>query len=366
MVAPLLVGPALWGAGAISGALKAAGAGLAVGGAMDVYAGLRRAGINPLAGRAETMQERRGLSTPAGAARTPYYGPGFGNTAPNPRLGGGNAGRSKASQWEAPITPTVTPVIRNSGAGNASVARQNAAQGVKAQPSWNWNAPENAQALAAAQGAGEAAQAARAAQGGRGYLSALAGQATPMTADDAILRAQGTGALDSLSAGATADDAILAGQAAGVFDTPARPASALPDTSNPASDAYWQRADIREWAGKNDKLATQLRGRYGLPPLAAGAGQQLAVPDVAPAGFNPTQTVFSEPTAPIGSDPAQRMAPNQMRSGPETEVDLAQALNTEHLQSIKAALRGNENLTSPSYFQPSDQYQQPSWPWGQR
>jgi hypothetical protein len=158
--------------------------------------------------------------------------------------------------------------------------------------------------------------------------------------------------------------ALVGGAATTTFSPAA--AGGLPDTSNPASEAYWQGADIREWADSNDKLATQLRRRHGLSDWTPGMGQQQMPPAVAPAGFSPTQTVFSEPTAPIGSDPAQRMAPNQMRSGPETEVDLAQALNTEHLQSIKAALRGNENLTSPSYFQPNDQYQQPSWPWGQR
>jgi hypothetical protein len=292
------------------------------------------------------MQERRGLSTPAGAARTPYYGPAFGNTAPNPRLGGGNAGRSKASQWEAPITPTVTPVFRNSGAGNASVARQNAAQGVKAQPSWNWNAPENAQALAAAQGAGEAAQAARAAQGGRGYLSG----------------------------------------------------GATPDPSNPASQAFWDRADTQAWEAANPQLAAQLKAKHGFSSQAAPLGfdpgartgldvdpraqsfapdaNAPAVPDLVESlqarqgplgGFDPAPMAFSEPTAPIGTDPAQRMAPAQMPPGQETEADLAQAMNSEHLQNIKlGVLRGGENLVSPSYFQPSDQYQQPSWPWGQR
>jgi hypothetical protein len=255
--------------------------------------------------------------------------------SPGPSAGGG----------QAPIAPTVTPLLRNSGTGNAAVALQNAAQGVKAQPSWNWNAPENAQALAAAQGAGEAAQGARAAQGGRGYLSG----------------------------------------------------GATPDPSNPASQAFWDRADTQAWEAANPQLAAQLKTKHGFGSQAAPLGfdpgaqtgldvdpqAQSFAPDAnAPAvpglveslqarqglsgGFSPTQTAFSEPTAPTGSDPAQRMAPNQMRSGPETEVDLAQALNTEHLQSIKAALRGNENLTSPSYFQPSDQYQQPSWPWGQR
>ena len=286
--------------------------------------------------------------TVAAATVEPVRGEVLGR-APGPSSGGARwqdamFGGSAAS-GQVPITPTVTPLLRNSGTGNAAVALQNAAQGVKAQPSWNWSAPENAQVLAAAQGAGEAAQAARAAQGGRGYLSG----------------------------------------------------GATPDPSNPASQAFWDRADTQAWEAANPQLAAQLKAKHGFGSQAAPLGfdpgaqtgldvdpqAQSFAPDAnAPAvpglveslqarqglsgGFSPAQTAFSEPTAPTGSDPAQRMAPNQMRSGPETEVDLAQALNTEHLQSIKAALRGNENLTSPSYFQPSDQYQQPSWPWGQR
>jgi hypothetical protein len=45
-----------------------------------------------------------------------------------------------------------------------------------------------------------------------------------MTTEDAILRAQGMGALDGLRPGATSDDAILAGQAAGAFDAWGNPA----------------------------------------------------------------------------------------------------------------------------------------------
>jgi hypothetical protein len=61
MPAPLLVGPALYGAGLISGGLKTAAGVLGVGG---TYAALRGAGVNPLGGRAESMAERRGLTPP--------------------------------------------------------------------------------------------------------------------------------------------------------------------------------------------------------------------------------------------------------------------------------------------------------------
>ena len=176
--------------------------------------------------------------------------PASGSWAPaaqqNPRL---PAGRNVA---------IVTP--RSQGQNRAlDQAAQNAGL-----PAWNWKAEENAAMLQAAQARESAAMAAREAQGGRGYVTAdnLPGTldqsqaaywqgadmqawaaANPklaqaamaragynpqaaaqgsmperMTTEDAILRAQAAGALDSLKPGATSDDAILAGQAAGAFD----------------------------------------------------------------------------------------------------------------------------------------------------
>jgi len=149
----------------------------------------------------------------------------------------------------------------------------------------------------AAKTAGEAAAAARAAQGGRGYLSATAPASARTTTDDAILLAQGAGALDGLKAGATADDALLAGQAAGAFDRGMggqRPAAALPDASNPATQAYWDRADIRAWANAsegNRKLAENLQRRVGFTPAPAAQ----MVPQMAAAAATAPTGDFSEP-----------------------------------------------------------------------
>jgi len=319
--------------------------------------------------------------------RPEFKGPAFGNVAPNPRVGGGNAG-----QWApprpkppveplrtAPIAPTVTPVPRNSGASQASAAAQNAAQGVKAQPSWSWDA--NPAMRDAAMAAGTAAAAARGdivgdngmiSKIGGGYLSAGGGMApaqafNPSAAPGVEL---GQVAPRNFSLGQAqlqeqqAFDANLpmtamAGDATSTVFSPAA-AGGLPDTSNPASDAYWQRADIQEWANSNKGLANNLRRRHGLSELGE-PGSALAV---APAGFDPGQTAFSEPAAPVATDPAQRMAPGQMAPGAEAQADLAQEFNREHLERAKlGVLRGDENLASPSYFQPGA-YEQPAWPQG--
>jgi hypothetical protein len=325
-------------------------------------------------------------------ARPEFQGPAFGNVAPNPRVGGGNAGRSTAGQWEpqrrrppveplrtAPIVPTVTAVPRNSGASQAAVAAQNAAQGVKAQPSWSWDA--NPAMRDAAMAAGTAAAAARGdivgdngmiSKIGGGYLSAGGGiapapafnpnaapgvelgQVAPQSFSLSPAQLQEQQAFD-----ASLPMAAMAKDATGAAFSPAA-GGGLPDTSNPASDAYWQRADIQEWANSNQGLANSLRRRHGLSEL----GKPGSVLAVAPAGFDPSQTAFSEPAAPIATDPVQRMAPGQMAPGAETGADLAQEVNREHLERLKLeVLRGDENLASPSYFQPGS-YEQPAWPQG--
>jgi hypothetical protein len=259
------------------------------------------------------------------------------------------------------ITSSVVPVPRNSGASNASVALQNAAQGIKAQPAWDWNAPENAQMLAAAESRGKAAAAAR---GGRGYLSFPGGAAaaSPMTADDAVLLAQGAGALGGLKPGATADDAILAGQAAGAFENAGRAPGAL----SPADEAYWQGADIQAWANANKGLADQLRLRHGLAPWSQAAprqqawqGEALAPEAVARAG-----TLGSGLTAPFGTDPAQRMAPAQAAAGVESGQDLGQEDEENRRRALRlAAFRGGESLASPGHPQPVA-FGQPGWAQG--
>lgn len=45
----------------------------------------------------------------------------------------------------------------------------------------------------------------------------------------------------------------------------------LPETSDPRQEAYWQRADMRQWAGANFDLANRLRERKGLSRLERDA-----------------------------------------------------------------------------------------------
>lgn len=183
------------------------------------------------------------------------------------------------------ITPSVTPIVqppqraRNQALSNAA---QNAGL-----PAWNWKDEENAAVLAAAQEREKAAKNARAAQpGGRGYITGenlpavldqsradywqaadmqkwakanpeLARRAqeragyvpraaqdpfspapSPLTADEAVLRAQQAGALDALPLGATQNDAILAAQTAGVLDAPITPAEEQRRRAGELSNAY--------------------------------------------------------------------------------------------------------------------------------
>jgi hypothetical protein len=213
----------------------------------DAMFGGRAAAVQPSQSGARWQDTMFGGRAAAGQP------PASGSWAPaaqqNPRL---PAGRNVA---------IVTP--RSQGQSRAlDQAAQNAGL-----PAWNWKAEENAAMLQAAQARESAAMAAREAQGGRGYITAdnlpgaldqsqaaywqqadmqawmnasesnrkLAERAMAragynpqaaaqgsmperMTTEDAILRAQAAGALDSLKPGATSDDAILAGQAAGAFD----------------------------------------------------------------------------------------------------------------------------------------------------
>lgn len=106
------------------------------------------------------------------------------------------------------------PPVPNPGGGNSQVpivspaSRSRArAASIAAQnagmPAWNWEADENKAVLQAAQSAGEAAAKARAS------------------------------------------------------------GSALPDTSNPATQAFWDRADNQVWAKANPKLAEALKKKHG-------------------------------------------------------------------------------------------------------
>jgi hypothetical protein len=208
-------------------------AGMGAAGMGMFYGGLRGMGIDPLAGRGETMNERRGL-TPAGAApraaaRGEFQGPAFGNVQGNPRVGGGNAGRSTAAQWMQPApAPAAQGNPRLPGGRNVAIVTprsqaQNRALDQAAQnagmPAWNWKAEENAAVFQAAEERAKAAAAAREAQGGRGYI--------------------------------TADN--------------------LPTAMDHSQGEYWQGADMKAWAAANPELAKQAMARAGYDPQAQQA-----------------------------------------------------------------------------------------------
>lgn len=137
------------------------------------------------------------------------------------------------------------------------------------------------------------------------------------------------------------DAAQAAGQAA--QEARARgPLEAMPDTSNPASEAYWQRADIQEWARANSKLAARLREQKGLPPLGANG----AAPAAAVNAFNPM--FDNERIAAPAGDPA--MQPRQDWADPrlrgKSEVEVAQA-EVDAFQAAERADRMNRVLAMP-------------------
>jgi len=254
---------------------------------------------------AESMNERRGL-TPATPQYKPHYGPAFDNPARNTGVGGGNAGASRASQWRAPAAapgPAPPPPPRNNpspvaqqsprlpAGRNVAIVNpperaRNRALNIAAQnaglPAMRWES--GVAEFDAAKAAGEAAAAARAAQGGRGYLGARPAVATTL-----------------IEAGSRGDyeipDPALSFSTDGAGNavaTPLATSGGLPDTSNPASQAYWNRADIRAWANAsegNRKLAEDLQRRVGFTPTPAAR----AVPQMTAAAATTPPGDFSEP-----------------------------------------------------------------------
>lgn len=238
------------------------------------------AGAAPLAPSAPPARPAR----PAPAWRQPVNGP----AQQNPRL---PAGRNVAI-----VNP---PERARSRALN--IAAQNAGL-----PAMRW-APGVAE-FDAADAAGRAAAAARAAQGGRGYLGASPAGATAL-----------------IEAGSRGDyeipDPALSFSTDGAGNAVAMPLAAsggLPDTSNPASQAYWDRADIRAWANAsegNRKLAENLQRRVGFTPAPAAqmVPQMAAAAATAPTGdflemanrnwaFNPPQAGRMERLAAAAAD----------------------------------------------------------------
>lgn len=394
------------------------------------------------------MYERRGL-TPPGSQRRPIGSLPTSARVPSQYpagvptgVGGGNAGASRAKQWSAsaaatrsrppvPAPGARTAVIRGnfSGGSRMSNAIQNAAAGTRtnglgvaappAPPPSPW-APGVAE-YDAADAAGTAAAAARSAQGGRGYLSAGTSNSRPLegavdfSATPNILPGlQGTDwAVRSVSPEVFSAPSQPIGADFGrtpltatkgmdysrvAFDLPPAAAGALPDTSNPASQAYWDRADIKSWAGANKELADELRARHGLAVLpqpqadrstpssrsaptadqavmaaqAAGAlsglrpgattddailaGQAAGVFDRGiPGPQGPPAPPVAPAVAPAGQDPVARVVPAQMPSTGDTAFDPAQALLRGHLDKISQ----NTNFVLPSGAQDYNPWSNP-------
>lgn len=87
------------------------------------------------------------------------------------------------------------------------------------------------------------------------------------------------------AAAQSAGEAALAARKSG-------PLADVADTSNPASQAYWDRADIQAWAGANKGLAASLRRKHGLPEDFTAR-----IPTVQPAGefaYTPEQRAAAE------------------------------------------------------------------------
>lgn len=200
----------------------------------------------------------------------------------------------------------------------------------------------NSDTFKAATAAGEAAAAARAAQGGRGYLSAPVVGAPAGQVDWATDAGQSVRAIqeaEAAAAGMTFSDksGLPTGGGAG-FAAAAGQAPGLPDTSNPASPAYWERADIKAWAGANKPLADELRKKHGLAPLGASAAPAGAIQMPSSPVVDTQQAFGMSSLAPETVVPTP--APGQEVVGALTAnpgaFDPAQAFNREVLEAIKA------------------------------
>jgi hypothetical protein len=68
-----------------------------------------------------------------------------------------------------------------------------------------------------------------------------------------------------------------AGASSDTWAPGAREAAGAADrTTDPGQEAYWDRADIRQWSGANLKLANELRARKGLPALQQDGSNGIA------------------------------------------------------------------------------------------
>ena len=118
-----------------------------------------------------------------------------------------------------------------------------------------------------------------------------------------------------------------AAQSAGESALAARksgPLADVADTSNPASQAYWDRADIQAWAGANKGLAASLRRKHGLPEDFTAR-----IPVVQPASefaFTPEQRAAAEAGyAGVTVDPSAAAAMGTVNPGVFSKSDVFSA-----------------------------------------
>lgn len=341
----------------------------------------------PVGRRAPIYLDAQGRVYDASTGR-PMSGIGPGRVRYQGAVGGAPTGASQ-SPAPSPSTPVLAPAggrtvpisqpIAAGRARNLSVAAQNAGL-----PASSYESYQSTPEFAAARAASDAALAAREAQGGRGYLSAAPASTAPMAwrPDASAFSADGAGfdpaaftgseplAIPGMQAsdgaqrwmpapgtfsqvdtsGPSPFSAEALAAAASMSIPGLRPANSLPDTSNPATQAYWDRADIKAWAGANGKLAARLRERHGLPPLQQGGGVDLSTA-VRPQPGAPTPAAQLEafnaeapiaPAAELAAGAQPSWLPANPMAPPTEEEELARSLQDRYLNLARRQLIGSD------------------------
>lgn len=131
-----------------------------------------------------------------------------------------------------------------------------------------------------------------------------------------MVQQYGGGSYQPAASAAAIDAARNRGEAAKSY----RDAGGLstPSSSNPASESYWEGADIQAWSKANPELANRLRRRHGLSDLGPDGRPQGAAFDTQKAfGFDGA-AVFANDAAPkIGFSEAAKLDLGQGYSVPE-------------------------------------------------
>lgn len=155
--------------------------------------------------------------------------------------------------------------------------------------------------------------------------------------------------------------ALAQGSGAAMVDTRpmARPAGALPETSDPGSQAFWDRADMQEWARANKGLAKRLTEQKGYVPsnwdeIMGNQSVQLPRPQPMefPGAYQGDGTLGSGVQAYMsGNQPAMAQVSDASYPGafaPKTE-DL-ERLKSQLIGSAKAARSGQLVDMNPASF----------------